>query len=581
MKKENKIRSLINKSSFQTQLFTIVLLCLISFVILEYTLILYSFRNRYYKNEISNLSFTVNALVDELNDDKDNISYYLYQNYKNNGLTSLVVDNSNGSYKLKEETIDSIIITFIDNEIEYKAKIYDYSILLKDDDSINGYIRKLDDEYYTFDKLVLNNKLVIDNIYDSESIYIHSSIKSVIKPDNINFIFKDIELINNGLKYLDNNILEFTNFKIDNASYSEYYTDRNNSNIFILIKPDCFNDTDDFLLISLEFVDTEKLLSLIQSYYGYIILGSVIVAVLIALFISMAFSKPVETIEKEITKLKNSDYEISQFKFKNREMITLQDSLNEVKIDIKEKVENINRQKESLEKLNNELLRENELRSSFIARLSHELKTPLMVISATTEALMSGLINEEDIMNEYNNILDEVDKTTGIIKDIINTYKTSTKETKLEISRFDLSELTKETLEPLLPLAQKNNLNIKTNIIDNVYIDADIKLIKQVISNFITNAFKYTNEGNEIDINIIDNENSTLFEIKNYGSKISESNLDKIWLPFFRENENIKSTSTGMGLYIVKEILIAHKFEYNVTNFEDGVISYFKINKKE
>jgi len=581
LKKENKIRSLINKSSFQTQLFTIVLLCLISFVILEYTLILYSFRNRYYKNEISNLSFTVNALVDELNDDKDNISYYLYQNYKNNGLTSLVVDNSNGSYKLKEETIDSIIITFIDNEIEYKAKIYDYSILLKDDDSINGYIRKLDDEYYTFDKLVLNNKLVIDNIYDSESIYIHSSIKSVIKPDNINFIFKDIELINNGLKYLDNNILEFTNFKIDNASYSEYYTDRNNSNIFILIKPDCFNDTDDFLLISLEFVDTEKLLSLIQSYYGYIILGSVIVAVLIALFISMAFSKPVETIEKEITKLKNSDYEISQFKFKNREMITLQDSLNEVKIDIKEKVENINRQKESLEKLNNELLRENELRSSFIARLSHELKTPLMVISATTEALMSGLINEEDIMNEYNNILDEVDKTTGIIKDIINTYKTSTKETKLEISRFDLSELTKETLEPLLPLAQKNNLNIKTNIIDNVYIDADIKLIKQVISNFITNAFKYTNEGNEIDINIIDNENSTLFEIKNYGSKISESNLDKIWLPFFRENENIKSTSTGMGLYIVKEILIAHKFEYNVTNFEDGVISYFKINKKE
>ena len=69
------------------------------------------------------------------------------------------------------------------------------------------------------------------------------------------------------------------------------------------------------------------------------------------------------------------------------------------------------------------------------------------------------------------------------------------------------------------------------------------------------------------------------FEVKNYGSFISEENLTKIWLPFFREKEDVDKSSTGMGLYLVKEILEKHSFNYNVTNFEEGVISYFEVKK--
>ena len=84
-------------------------------------------------------------------------------------------------------------------------------------------------------------------------------------------------------------------------------------------------------------------------------------------------------------------------------------------------------------------------------------------------------------------------------------------------------------------------------------------------------------ENNYRDVNYLD---SSMFEkfIVSGASKLEE-NLKKIWLPFFRENENIYSVSTGMGLYIVKEILTAHKLEFDVTNFNGGVVSCFVVNK--
>jgi signal transduction histidine kinase len=304
------------------------------------------------------------------------------------------------------------------------------------------------------------------------------------------------------------------------------------------------------------------------------------VSVLVALFISRAFSNPVKQIESEMIKLTDNDYAPSNYNFKNKEMISLQDTLNTIKIDTKNKVESIENQKNDVEKLNNELKNENELRTSFIARLSHELKTPLMIISATTEALADDIIPKDEIKRNYETIIEEVDKTNKIIKDIIGTYKSAkASEMNLKITRFSLNELVKSLLENLLPLAQHKELNVITDIKTQVYMDADKELISQAVSNFITNAFKYTEDKGIVEIKIVSERTSYLFEIKNYGAKILEENLQKIWLPFFRENEGVDKTSTGMGLYVVKEILERHKLEYNVENFDQGVVSWFRIKK--
>ncbi len=328
-------------------------------------------------------------------------------------------------------------------------------------------------------------------------------------------------------------------------------------------------------------VRTQSILSTISSYYGYIVLVSVVFAVLIALYIARSFSNPIKNIEREMINLGNSKYKLSNYKFKNRELISLQTTLNQIKTDTKLKVESIENQKYALEKLNDELKKESDLRSTFIARLSHELKTPLMVISATAEALEDGIIKEDEIDASYQTILDEVDKATTIIKDIINTYKnTSTnKDSGLKMVRFNLNELVDEILSSLEPLYEKKRFTMAKKYDSTVYISADKGMIKEVVSNYLTNAFKYTDEGGKIEINIQELNDCFRFEVKNYGSFISEENLNKIWLPFFREKEDVDKSSTGMGLYLVKEILEKHSFNYGVTNFDEGVVSFFEVKK--
>ena len=354
---------------------------------------------------------------------------------------------------------------------------------------------------------------------------------------------------------------------------------KDSNNMFILYKPSSFEGTSYFIYVVYSLVKTDFLISVVSSYYGYILLGTILVAILIALFISRAFSKPVKQIEKEMKKLAQGNYTPSEYNFKNVELVSLENTLNEVKNDTENKVKSIENQKKTLENLNNKLVHEEELKKSFIARLSHELKTPLMVISATTEALMSGIIEEKEKEKEFDTILEEVDKTTNIIKDIINIYKSTAKEMDINITRFNLNELSDSVLSSLQQIGQVNKLNVKKNYDSIVYIDADQELMRQVVSNYITNAFKYTKEGNTIEINIKNSKEDVMYEVKNYGSYIKEENKDKIWLPFFRENENIDQTSTGMGLYIVKSILESHGYDYGVENFDGGVKSYFIIKK--
>ena len=395
---------------------------------------------------------------------------------------------------------------------------------------------------------------------------------------SLNNLYKTNTSVSRAIQLLNQKASSFVTKDSSSSNLASYYYDNEGSVLYCLYAPKGLG-SNEFVLVIFSMIKTESLLSIISAYYGYIVLISIIIAVLIALFISRAFSIPIKTIEKEMQKLAKDDYTTSSYVFKNKELVSLQDTLNLVKDETKEKVENISSQKEMLENLNNELLKQEELRSSFIARLSHELKTPLMVISATTEAIMDGVIPEEDKQKEYNTIMEEVDKTTGIIKDIINTYRTSNKEMKLKITRFNLSTLVEETLNSLYPISQKNNLEVIVNLNNQVYMNADRDLIGQVISNFITNAFKYTESGKRVEIAIQDNGASFIFEVKNYGAHINDDNLQKIWLPFFRENENVDKSSTGMGLYIVKEILNAHKLIYDVTNFDEGVKSYFIIPK--
>ena len=128
-------------------------------------------------------------------------------------------------------------------------------------------------------------------------------------------------------------------------------------------------------------------------------------------------------------------------------------------------------------------------------------------------------------------------------------------------------------------------MELQTEITKSVMIEADSKLISRCISNFFTNAIRYTPDGGRIKIKASNRQDSAYCEIINYGVNIPDEDLENIWIPFFRgqnnsPNQRLRTKGSGIGLYLVSEILKAHKAEFEITNIRNGVKAYFKLNKK-
>lgn len=581
MKRENKLRKAISKTTFQTQLFLIVLLCFVLFIVIEYFLIQYTFRTRYVKRELDSVCEKIDKLSKDINESQDALIILLSDFYEENDAIPLYISSQTGSYTLVESSSPEYTIKVTDGTNDYDISIFTYDAMFNIGEKITLYVdASSSGNGYIAKKIIFERGEYENGSYSESSLYLEDVTVIDIKiPNNINYLFESNKNVIEGLSILNSNITVFKEIKSNQAYYAAYYRNKDSNNLFILYKPSSFEGTNDFIYVVYSIVETDFLLSVVSSYYGYILLGSILIAILIALFISWVFSTPVKQVEKEMKKLAEGDYTPSENNFRNVELVSLENTLNEVKGDTQNKVQSIENQKKSLEDLNTKLVREEELRKSFIARLSHELKTPLMVISATTEALMSGLIDESEKDKEFDTILSEVDKTTDIIKDIISTYKSTGKEMKLNKTRFSLNELSDSIILGLSQIAQVNKLEIEKVYDSNIFIDADKELLGQVISNYITNALKYTKEGYKVEIHIKNEKDSIIYEVINHGSSIKDENLEKIWLPFFRENEDVDSSSTGMGLYIVKSILESHSYEYGVENYKDGVRSFFIIRK--
>jgi two-component system sensor histidine kinase VanS len=171
-----------------------------------------------------------------------------------------------------------------------------------------------------------------------------------------------------------------------------------------------------------------------------------------------------------------------------------------------------------------------------------------------------------------------------MIQDMLQIYRLDDANTKMDISEFNLSDTVQFFIKDFDNVFKSNNLNLELNIGESIFVEADFKLIKRVISNFITNAIKYTPNNEKISVTLKENDDFVCFELINYGININEIDLQNIWMPFYRvehtEKRVLGSKGSGIGLYLVSEILKAHEAEYGIENFKNGVKAHFTIKKR-
>jgi signal transduction histidine kinase len=235
---------------------------------------------------------------------------------------------------------------------------------------------------------------------------------------------------------------------------------------------------------------------------------------------------------------------------------------------------------EELRKLNIKLQNADQYKSIFLASMSHELRTPLNSIIGYTGILlmgMTGSLNDEQ-NKQLNKVKNNARHLLSLINDILDISKIEADRIELNYNELNLKNLVNEVVEIMHPKVVEKQLVMTTEIPDNLIISTDIRRIKQVLINLVSNAVNYTDSG-EICINARKlQKNKFRLSVKDSGIGISENDISRLFQPFQQIETSLtkKNKGTGLGLYLCKKLVTLLKGDIFVES-EQGKGSEFSI----
>lgn len=294
--------------------------------------------------------------------------------------------------------------------------------------------------------------------------------------------------------------------------------------------------------------------SAMKTQITYISVIVVILAIVVALLLSRSISKPIIAMNNTAKKMAKGNLDVV-FEGKGYSEITdLNSTLNYTVEELKK-----------TEKLQRELL----------ANVSHDLRTPLTLISGYAEMMKD--IPEEKTEENVQIIIDETKRLSLLVNDLLNLSRIKARTEPLNIVEFDITSLLTEIVNRQNKFIE--NYQIKINLLANdeeVIVNADISKVEQVIYNFINNAINYSGNSKQIDVIQEKKDDKVIIKVKDYGIGIKKEHLDFIWQRYYRVDKGLQRSNqgTGLGLSIIKEILEYHGFNYGVES-EIGVGSTF------
>lgn len=210
------------------------------------------------------------------------------------------------------------------------------------------------------------------------------------------------------------------------------------------------------------------------------------------------------------------------------------------------------------------------LRSQFVANVSHEMRTPLTSIKGYLEtSLETDLKDEKRIRNYLSKSLEEVNRLTVLIEDILNLSKIEHKRNILFEENYNLVDVIKECVSSLEFLAKQNDMEIKFDC-DYAHITykTDEELFRQLVKNILENSIFYAGKGAKIQILLKENKSNVILNFVDNGVGISKKDLPYIFQRFYRgKNPNAsKRIGSGLGLSIVKHIVELHGGKISVSS---------------
>ena len=228
--------------------------------------------------------------------------------------------------------------------------------------------------------------------------------------------------------------------------------------------------------------------------------------------------------------------------------------------ELEELADTINRMAEELSRLEDS-------RRSFVANVSHELRSPMTCMRGYVQAMLDGVIAPEDMPRYLQIVLDETDRLTDLVRDLLDLSRLESGKFPLTLAPFDANELMRRNLVNFEPRIDEKGIAVAVDLAEGpLYVMADANRINQVVSNIIDNAIKFMpGEGSVLTVRTRPEGKNVRFTIANNGPRIAEADLPYIFERFYKADKaHTSGQGTGLGLSICQRIMRQHDSEITV-----------------
>jgi PAS domain S-box-containing protein len=235
------------------------------------------------------------------------------------------------------------------------------------------------------------------------------------------------------------------------------------------------------------------------------------------------------------------------------------------------------------------------LRDDFIATLTHDLRTPLLAAIQTLRFFLDGTLGQFDERQSklLETMLNSNQDMLGLVNALLEVYKYESGQLVLFRDNFNLSELIHQCCSEIKSLIEKKLITLSINNQDNIEIYADKQELRRVLTNLLGNAFNYTPENGKISIIVESDKEFITVSVEDTGMGIPQEDIPKMFNRFSQGTSRKRSTGTGLGLYLSRQIIEAHggkiwlestvekgsKFSFNIP-INSEIINFTGFNNK-
>lgn len=311
------------------------------------------------------------------------------------------------------------------------------------------------------------------------------------------------------------------------------------------------------LLTSSMITPVDATVDTLRIQFIYITAIFLILALGLAFLISQIVSRPLVKINNSAKKLAEGEFEVVFEGTGYKEVQELSATLNYAA---------------------EELGRTENLRKELIANVSHDLRTPLTMVTAYSEVMrdIPGENNPENVQV----IIDEAKRLTNLVNDMLDLSKLQSGVMNLNVEEYDFTSSILAVLKRYSKLTEQSGYNVQFEYQDNVKVLADEYKIYQVVYNLINNAINYAGEDKEVVVRQIVHGDIVRLEVEDHGEGIAQEEVRNIWDRYYKVDKTHKRAiqGTGLGLSIVQNILKLHDAKFGVNSTPGkGSIFWFEL----